>query len=44
MKDYYAILKIPKNATTKEIRNAYLELAKLFHPRMQQPKKLEMPI
>ncbi|RKX68104.1 hypothetical protein DRP44_00515 [candidate division TA06 bacterium] len=32
MKDYYAILKIPKNATTKEIRNAYLELAKLFHP------------
>ncbi len=32
MKDYYAILKISKNATTLEIRNAYLNLAKLYHP------------
>ncbi|NIA23637.1 MAG: DnaJ domain-containing protein [Proteobacteria bacterium] len=32
MKNYYEILKIPKNATAVEIRDAYLNLAKLFHP------------
>ena len=32
MKNYYDVLKISKNATVAEIRKAYLELAKLFHP------------
>jgi len=31
-KDYYSILKVPKTATAKEIKSAYLTLAKKYHP------------
>jgi len=31
-KDYYAILGVPKNATEKEIKNAYRRLARKWHP------------
>ena len=31
-KDYYNILGIKNNATKKEVRNAYLKLAKKWHP------------
>ncbi len=31
-KDYYKILGVPKNATEKEIRNAYRKLARKYHP------------
>ncbi|XP_021954655.1 protein tumorous imaginal discs, mitochondrial isoform X3 [Folsomia candida] len=31
-KDYYQILGIPKNAATKEVKNAYYKLAKQYHP------------
>jgi len=32
MKDYYGILKVDRSATSEEIRNAYLKLAKEHHP------------
>ncbi len=32
MKDYYQVLKIDRSATTEEIREAYLKLAKEHHP------------
>lgn len=32
VKDYYAILDIPQNATTEEIRLAYRRKARVFHP------------
>jgi len=31
-KDYYKILGLGRNATDKEIRSAYLKLARKFHP------------
>ena len=31
-KDYYKILDITKDADNEEIKNAYIKLAKLFHP------------
>lgn len=31
-KDYYAILGIPKNATEDEVKKAYRNLAKKYHP------------
>lgn len=34
MKDYYAILDIDENATKEEIKHAYRELAKKYHPDM----------
>lgn len=34
-KDYYKILNIPKNADTKEIRKAYLNFTKMYHPDKQ---------
>lgn len=35
-RDYYAILGIPKNATTAEIKKAYRNLAKKYHPDANQ--------
>jgi uncharacterized membrane protein YsdA (DUF1294 family) len=32
LKDYYAILGVPRNATPEEIREAYRRLAKEYHP------------
>ncbi|GAV51476.1 hypothetical protein ZYGR_0AD06590 [Zygosaccharomyces rouxii] len=34
-KDYYKILNIPKNANAKEIRKAYLNFTKMYHPDKQ---------
>ena len=38
MKDYYSTLGVTKNATKKEIRDAYLELAREWHPDHQAKK------
>lgn len=32
IKDYYKILGVEKTASSKEIKNAYLELIKKYHP------------
>jgi curved DNA-binding protein len=32
LKDYYAILGVPRNATPEEIKEAYWRLAKEYHP------------
>jgi curved DNA-binding protein CbpA len=32
MKDYYAIMGVPRNATAKQVRDKYLFLAKELHP------------
>lgn len=38
MKDYYSTLGVGRNATKKEIREAYLELARQWHPDHQVKK------
>lgn len=41
-KDYYAILGVPQNATTEQIRKRFLELARSHHPdRFQGEEKSE---
>jgi curved DNA-binding protein len=32
LKDYYAILGVPRNATLEQIKEAYRRLAKEYHP------------
>lgn len=39
--DYYKILGVERNATEKEIRNAYRKLARKHHPDLQPPEKKE---
>jgi tetratricopeptide (TPR) repeat protein len=31
-KDYFTLLGVPRTATTEEVKNAFLQLAKVFHP------------
>ncbi len=40
-KDYYEILKISKNATKKEIKEAYRKLAMIYHPDRKTSKSSE---
>jgi len=39
--DYYKILGVERNATEKEIRNAYRKLARKHHPDLQPSEKKE---
>lgn len=32
LKDYYAILEVPRNATLTQIKQSYRRLARLYHP------------
>ena len=32
LKDYYKILGVPKNSSSKEIKKAYYNMAKKYHP------------
>jgi len=31
-KDYYSVLGVPRTATAKELKKAYLKMAKCYHP------------
>jgi curved DNA-binding protein CbpA len=31
-KDYFTLLRVPRTANTEEVKNAFLQLAKVFHP------------
>ena len=37
--DYYEILGVPKNANSKDIKKAYYQLAKKYHPDQQSGDK-----
>ncbi len=39
--DYYKVLGLDRNATEKDIRNAYRKLARKHHPDLQPPEKKE---
>ncbi len=39
--DYYKILGVDRNATEKDIRDAYRKLARKYHPDVQPPEKKE---
>ncbi|WP_117238154.1 DnaJ C-terminal domain-containing protein [Thermus sediminis] len=41
MKDYYAILGIPRNATQEEIKRAYKRLARQYHPDVNKSPEAE---
>ena len=43
-KDYYGILEIPKNASINEIKKAYRELAKVWHPDKNPHRREEAEI